>query len=239
MSANIYVTEPMTSGKVVLHTTVGPLDVELWSTQVPKACRNFIQLCMEGYYDNTIFHRIVKDYLVQGGDPTGTGFGGDSVYEGPFKDEFHSRLRFSHRGLVACASFDRDKNGSQFFITLDATPELDKKHTIFGKITGDTIYNLIRLNSFEADKDDRPLKPPQVFRAEILWNPFEDIVPREKPKEEVKEEPEPEIKPPLKKNLSLLSFGDEAEDDDENSNFVPMAIISKKAAQNSSAKKKT
>jgi peptidyl-prolyl cis-trans isomerase SDCCAG10 len=67
----MYVLEPSTSGKVVLHTTEGPLDIELWPKQAPKATRNFIQLCMEGYYDNTIFHRIAKEFLIQGGDPTG------------------------------------------------------------------------------------------------------------------------------------------------------------------------
>jgi len=185
----------MTTGKVVLHTTLGPLDVELWSTQVPKACRNFIQLCLEGYYDKTIFHRMVKDYLVQGGDPTGTGYGGESIYGAPFKDEYHSRLKFSHRGIVACASFERDLNGSQFFITMGVTPELDKKNTIFGKITGDTIFNLLRMNTLEVNKEDRPLKPPQILRTEVLWNPFEDIVPRQKQPEEVKEI-EPEKKPP-------------------------------------------
>lgn len=71
--------------KVLLVTTCGDIDIELWSKEAPKACRNFVQLCMEGYYDNTIFHRVVKDFIVQGGDPTGTGHGGESVYDRPFK----------------------------------------------------------------------------------------------------------------------------------------------------------
>lgn len=73
--SSIYITEPMTSGKVVLKTSVGDMDIELWSKETPKTCRNFVQLCMEGYYDNTIFHRVIKDFMVQGGDPTGTGEG--------------------------------------------------------------------------------------------------------------------------------------------------------------------
>lgn len=73
--SSIYILEPMTGGKVVLKTTVGDMDIELWPKEAPKACRNFVQLCMEGYYDNTIFHRVVKDFIVQGGDPTGTGEG--------------------------------------------------------------------------------------------------------------------------------------------------------------------
>jgi peptidyl-prolyl cis-trans isomerase SDCCAG10 len=217
----------MTAGKVVLHTTVGPLDIELWSKEIPKATRNFVQLCMEGYYDNTIFHRIVRDYLVQGGDPTGTGYEGESIYGEPFKDEFHSRLRFSHRGLIACASFGRNKNGSQFFITLGQTPELDKKNTIFGKVTGNTLYNLLSMNTYDIDDDERPLKPPQIIKTEILWNPFDDIVPRLLKSNNNQEEIPPVVekpKPVLNKNLSLLSFADEAEEEEETeSNFKPIS----------------
>jgi peptidyl-prolyl cis-trans isomerase SDCCAG10 len=169
---------------------------------------------MEGYYDNTIFHRIVKDFLIQGGDPTGTGTGGESIYGVPFNDEYLSRLRFSHRGLVACASFEDKKhqNGSQFFITLDATPALNNKHTIFGKITGDSMYNLLPLNQYEVDSEDRPLEPPKILRTEVLYNPFDDIVPRERKKEEEKVVVQREKG---KKNFKLLSFGGEAEEDEE------------------------
>jgi len=107
-----YVTEPPTSGKLVLNTSVGPLDIELWPKQAPKACRNFVQLCLEGYYDGTIFHRVVKDFMVQGGDPTGTGDGGESIYGRGFEDEFHSRLHFTHRGIVAMAN-DGTKNSNK------------------------------------------------------------------------------------------------------------------------------
>ena len=77
----VYANQPATKGKVVLHTTIGPFDVELWSKEAPLACRNFVQLCMEGYYDGCIFHRVIKDFMAQTGDPTGTGTGGASVYE--------------------------------------------------------------------------------------------------------------------------------------------------------------
>ena len=70
-----YITEPVTKGKVIVRTTLGDLDLELWSKETPKACRNFVQLCLEGYYNDTIFHRIVKGFILQGGDATGTGFG--------------------------------------------------------------------------------------------------------------------------------------------------------------------
>ncbi|VDP89749.1 unnamed protein product, partial [Echinostoma caproni] len=83
--SNIYVSEPATNGKVILKTTVGEIEIELWSKETPKACRNFVQLCMEGYYDDTAFHRLVRGFIVQGGDPTGTGEGGESIYGEPFK----------------------------------------------------------------------------------------------------------------------------------------------------------
>ncbi|PWA89666.1 cyclophilin-like peptidyl-prolyl cis-trans isomerase family protein [Artemisia annua] len=181
--SSIYVSEPPTKGKVILQTNYGPLDIELWPKEAPKAVRNFVQLCVDGYYDGTIFHRIIKSFMVQGGDPTGTGTGGQSIYGGTFGDEFHSRLRFNHRGLVACANSNApNTNGSQFFITLDRCDWLDKKHTIFGKVTGDSLYNLLNLGEIETDKDDRPLdSPPKILSVEVLWNPFDDVFPRAVP----------------------------------------------------------
>ncbi|KAK2521216.1 Cwc27 [Columba livia] len=191
--SNIYIQEPPTNGKVLLRTTAGDIDIELWSKEAPKACRNFIQLCMEEYYNNTIFHRVVPGFIVQGGDPTGTGSGGDSIYGAPFKDEFHSRLRFNRRGLVAMANAGPHDNGSQFFFTLGRADELNNKHTIFGKVTGDTIYNMLRLAEVEVDKEERPLSPHKIRSSEVLFNPFDDIVPRpnrklkkDKPEEETK-----------------------------------------------------
>lgn len=88
------------------------------------------------YYDHTIFHRIIAGFMVQGGDPTGTGNGGESIYGAPFIDEFHSRLKFNHRGLLAMANANKpDTNHSQFFFTLDACEFLERKHTIFGKVS--------------------------------------------------------------------------------------------------------
>ncbi|KAJ4951983.1 hypothetical protein NE237_028815 [Protea cynaroides] len=219
--SSIYVLEPPTKGKVVLQTTHGPVDIELWPKEAPKAVRNFVQLCMEGYYDNTIFHRIIKSFLVQGGDPTGTGEGGESIYGGVFADEFHSRLRFKHRGLVACANAGSPhSNGSQFFMTLDRCDWLDKKHTIFGKVTGDSIFNLLRLGDIETDKDDRPLDPPpKIVSVEVLWNPFDDIVTRQLPGKSLPDsttdnESKDQKKKAVKK-LNLLSFGEEAEEEEK------------------------
>ncbi|XP_062159362.1 peptidyl-prolyl cis-trans isomerase CYP57 [Alnus glutinosa] len=217
--STIYVLEPPTKGKVVLNTTHGPLDIELWPKEAPKAVRNFVQLCLEGYYQNTIFHRIIKGFLVQAGDPTGTGNGGESIYGGAFADEFHSRLRFKHRGLVACANAGSpNSNGSQFFISLDHCEWLDRKNTIFGKVTGDSIYNLTRLGEIEADKNDRPLDPPKIISVEVLWNPFDDIVPRATQKALIKsttDTDKKDTKTKAVKKLNLLSFGEEAEEEEK------------------------
>lgn len=216
--SSIYVLEPPTKGKVILNTTVGPLDIELWPKETPKAVRNFVQLCLEGYYNNTIFHRIIKTFMVQGGDSTGTGSGGESIYGAPFADEIHSRLRFKHRGLVACANAgEPNSNNSQFFFSLDRCDWLDRKHTIFGKVTGESIFNLLKLGDIETDKDDRPVdSPPKIISVEVLWNPFDDIIPRQASKKSELisiEELSKENKKKTVKKLNLLSFGDEAEEE--------------------------
>ena len=178
--SNIYLTEPPTCGKVLLETSFGDIDIELFSKEAPLACRNFVQLALEGYYDNCPVHRVIKKFMVQTGDPTGTGTGGSSIWGKPFKDECHPRVKFNHRGLVAMANEQRpNSNQSQFFITLDACEWLNKKHTIFGKITGVTMFNLLRLNDAEVDADDKPVDPIRINRCQVLMNPFEDIVPRD------------------------------------------------------------
>ncbi|NWR38848.1 CWC27 protein, partial [Tachuris rubrigastra] len=214
---------------VLLRTTAGEIDIELWSKEAPKACRNFIQLCMEEYYNNTIFHRVVPGFIVQGGDPTGTGSGGESVYGAPFKDEFHSRLRFNRRGLVAMANAGPHDNGSQFFFTLGRADELNNKHTIFGKVTGDTIYNMLRLAEVEVDKEERPLSPHKIRSSEVLFNPFDDIVPRPNRKLK-KDKPEEETKKSKvkgTKNFNLLSFGEEAEEEEEEVSRVSQSMKGK------------
>lgn len=122
--SSIYTLEPPTRGKVTIVTTLGDIDIELWSKECPLACRNFVQLCVDGAYDDTPFTRIVKDFMVQGGDVSAKGkddgTGGASAFGKPFRDEIHSRLQFRRRALVACAneSGKPNSNGSQFFITM-------------------------------------------------------------------------------------------------------------------------
>ena len=182
MSA-LYNLEPQPTAKVLLETTSGDILLELFAKQIPLASRNFLQLCLDGYYDNTIFHRLVPGFVVQGGDPTGTGEGGGSIYDGGvFEDEFHSRLKFNRRGLLGMANTGRkNDNGSQFFFTLAATPELEGKNTMFGRVVGDTIYNLMKIGEAELieDGNERPLYPTTVTGSEVLVNPFEDMVRRD------------------------------------------------------------
>uniref|UniRef100_U5EY38 Spliceosome-associated protein CWC27 homolog n=1 Tax=Corethrella appendiculata TaxID=1370023 RepID=U5EY38_9DIPT len=217
--SNIYIQEPPTSGKVVLKTSVGDIDIELFTKEAPLACRNFIQLCLENYYNNTVFHRLVRDFIVQGGDPNGDGSGGESIFGKPFKDEFHSRLRFVRRGLVAMANSGKNDNGSQFFFTLAATPELQNKHTIFGKVTGETVFNMTKLADGEVDEYEKPIYCHKIIKTNVLINPFTDIIPRQNYKqEEPKHKKEKHSKKEKGvKNFGLLSFGEEANEDEEES----------------------
>ena len=218
--SEVYHTEPATSGKVLLKTSYGDIDVELWSKEAPLACRNFVQLCMEGYYDKCPVHRVIKDFMVQTGDPTGTGTGGESVYGKEFKDEVHGRIKFNHRGQVAMANTGKpNSNGSQFFITFGECGWLHKKHTIFGKVTGNTVFNLMRLNDVEVDASDRPVEAIEIKGTEVIWNPFDNIVPRVVQSGVVAGVGSVEEKKRARKRArkatkddKLLSFGDEEEE---------------------------
>lgn len=228
--STVYNLEPNPTAKVLLQTTAGDLELELFAKQTPRTSRNFLQLCLDGYYDNTVFHRLVKDFIIQGGDPTGTGQGGESSYDGePFEDEFHSRLKFNRRGLLGMANTGRkDDNGSQFFFTLGNTPELTGKNTLFGRIAGDTIYNLMKMAETEIAEgsEDRPLYPTRITGTEIIINPFEDMVKRTRVAERTAPEPEKKKKPKRKAGKALLSFaGDEGED-------APAPPVAKKAKYN-------
>jgi cyclophilin family peptidyl-prolyl cis-trans isomerase len=116
-----------------LHTDKGDIVVHLYVDKVPRTVNNFVFLARQGFYDNTIFHRVISDFMVQGGDPTGTGMGGPGY---KFADEFHPILRHDHPGVLSMANAGPNTNGSQFFITHVPTPWLDNKHTVFGEVTG-------------------------------------------------------------------------------------------------------
>lgn len=115
-----------------IHTEKGDIVVQLYADKTPVTVNNFVFLARQGFYNNTIFHRVIKDFMAQGGDPTGTG-GGDPGYR--FKDEFHPKLRHNQPGVVSMANAGPGTNGSQFFITHLPTPWLDNKHSVFGQVT--------------------------------------------------------------------------------------------------------
>lgn len=224
MSA-VYNLEPQPTAQVLLSTMSGDILLELFAKQTPITSRNFLQLCLDGYYNNTKFHRLVPGFIVQGGDPTGTGEGGEAIYPGGlFEDEFHSRLKFNRRGLLGMANSGRkNDNGSQFFLTLGATPELEGKNTMFGRVVGDTIYNLMKMGEVElagGDGNDRPLYPTKVTGTTILVNPFEDMIRSEvKAKQAARNVGKAEEKAIKKKGKkaagkTLLSFGEEEGVDD-------------------------
>lgn len=165
--SSTYSTEPVTSGKVLLKTSVGDVDIELWSKEAPRACRNFVTLVLSGAYDNTLFDRILHGFIVQHeGNPAEPATGAP-----PLKDELHQRIRFNHRGQVAMVKDSRSK----FFITLGPAEHL--RCTIFGKVAGPTIFNVLRLGAVPTDDRDCPQYPVKLISAEVLSNPFDDIVP--------------------------------------------------------------
>jgi cyclophilin family peptidyl-prolyl cis-trans isomerase len=141
----------------VIKTNMGTIELELFSKETPKTVENFVGLANKGYYDGVIFHRVIDNFMIQGGDPTGTGRGGESYWGGKFKDEFVPSLKHSEPGILSMANAGPNTNGSQFFITLVATPWLDGKHTVFGKvINGMEVVQAI--GKVPKNQMDRPLK---------------------------------------------------------------------------------
>jgi len=151
-------------GGVVIETSMGPIVVELYWDEAPLACESFYRLAGKGYYDGTLFHRVIKDFMVQGGDPTGTGRGGNSIWGKKFKDEITPKLKHTGAGIVSMANSGVDSNGSQFFFTLAPCPWLDGKHTIFGRISRG-MKVLQRIGMIPTDKGDRPVQPLKIMRS--------------------------------------------------------------------------
>jgi cyclophilin family peptidyl-prolyl cis-trans isomerase len=152
--------------QAILHTSEGAIELELYPNEAPKTVENFVKLARDGFYEGVIFHRVIPDFMIQGGDPTGTGTGGPG-YE--FEDEFNEHRVV--RGALAMANAGPNTNGSQFFIvTAEATPWLDGKHTVFGKVTsGMDVVD--RICEAERDKNDRPASPVSIERVELPEGP--------------------------------------------------------------------
>ena len=147
---------------LTLHTNHGPVAVELFDEDAPKTVENFVKLSRDGFYDGITFHRIIPDFMIQGGDPSGDGTGGPG-YE--FEDEPNDRPVV--RGALAMANRGPDTNGSQFFIvTAEACPWLDGKHTVFGEVT-DGMDVVDRISAVDRDAGDRPKEPVVIERVEL------------------------------------------------------------------------
>ncbi len=154
------------SSIVVFETTLGNFEVTLKSDVAPKTCENFVALVQKHYYDGIIFHRVIQKFMIQGGDPTGTGMGGESVWGKPFADECKASVKFDKPGLLAMANRGPNTNGSQFFITTALTPHLNMRHTIFGEVSSG--YDVVqKIETSPTAAGDRPVKPIKIIKAYI------------------------------------------------------------------------
>jgi peptidyl-prolyl cis-trans isomerase B (cyclophilin B) len=146
-----------------MHTNHGAIELELFDEDAPKTVENFRKLADDGFYDGVIFHRVIKDFMIQGGDPTGTGTGGPGY---TFEDEFNDHK--VERGALAMANAGPNTNGSQFFIvTTDAAPWLDGKHTVFGRVTGgmDAVDSI---EGTDTDAADKPSSDALIERIDLV-----------------------------------------------------------------------
>lgn len=178
---------------VEMVTTEGPIEIKLFPKQTPKTVENFVTHAKNGYYDGLIFHRVIKDFMIQGGDPNGTGTGGESIWGKPFEDEFSNQL-YNLRGALSMANSGANTNGSQFFIVqnsdnvsdgllksdypdaiIDAyknggTPHLDGKHTVFGQVTkGMDVVD--KIANSEVGENDKPKTDIKIEKINILQEP--------------------------------------------------------------------
>ncbi|MCJ1473134.1 heme binding [Lambiella insularis] len=152
---------------VLLTTTHGNITIALYKDQTPKTCTNFATLAATHKYDNVPFHRIIPGFMIQGGDPTGTGTGGSSIYGGKFEDEFDASLLHTGKGVLSMANSGPNTNGSQFFICLTATPHLNGKHTVFGQVV-DGMDVVDAIGAVRTDQSDRPLQEVKILKAEAF-----------------------------------------------------------------------
>ena len=157
----------MAKTKIKFETTKGIIEFKLFPDIAPKACENFTTHVENGYYDGIIFHRVIPDFMVQCGDPTGTGRGGKSIWGKNFEDECTPDLRFDKVGILAMANAGPGTNGSQFFITTAKTPWLNMRHTIFGEVSAG--YDVVQaIESVATDGGDKPLETQKIIKATAL-----------------------------------------------------------------------
>jgi cyclophilin family peptidyl-prolyl cis-trans isomerase len=149
---------------VELQTTMGTMKIRLFDDKAPKTVQNFKDLVNKGFYDGTVFHRVIKNFMIQGGDPKGTGTGGPGY---TIKDEFGAGLTHSKKGILSMANAGPNSGGSQFFITLIATPWLDGKHAIFGELA-EGVDVLDKIGTTPTDASDRPMNEVRIVKAKIV-----------------------------------------------------------------------
>ena len=156
---------------IILQTTKGKIELELFPKIAPLAVENFTTHIKNGYYNHVAFHRIIKNFMIQGGDPTESGYGGESIWHKDFKDEFAPNVIFDRPGILAMANKGPNTNSSQFFITTAPAPWLNGGYTIFGKVvTKDSMKTLMKLNNVKTSGrsgGDRPLKRVEIIKAYI------------------------------------------------------------------------
>ncbi|KAL9122399.1 MAG: hypothetical protein Q9187_001050 [Circinaria calcarea] len=177
-------------GYARIQTTLGDLNIELQPEFAPRAVWNFVHLAKKGYYNGVVFHRNIRNFMIQGGDPTGTGKGGASIWGKNFQDEFDGPLTHDSKGVVSMANKGKNTNSSQFFITYRSAKHLDRKHTIFGKVVGGMDV-LNRLENVEVSEDKRPLEDVVMNDVVVFVDPFEEFQKQKRMKDEeamVKEE---------------------------------------------------
>ncbi len=155
---------------VLLQTSKGDIEIELYPNIAPKAVENFITHVKEGYFNHVPFHRVIRNFMIQTGDPTGTGRGGESIWHKPFKDEFKPGYTFDRPGIVAMANRGPNTNGSQFFITTAATPWLNGHYTIFGHVVKgmQTVHAIENVATTGRRGGDRPLERVEIKKAVVL-----------------------------------------------------------------------
>jgi peptidylprolyl isomerase len=151
---------------ISFETNQGTIDIELFNDIAPKTCENMLGLIKKGYYDGLIFHRVIKNFMIQGGDPTGTGRGGESLWGRSFEDEVTPKATFDRKGILAMANAGPNTNGSQFFITTIPTPWLNMNHTIFGEVIKG--YEVVeKIENCAKGPGDKPVQDQKIIKATI------------------------------------------------------------------------
>ncbi|KAI8942991.1 hypothetical protein NX059_001029 [Plenodomus lindquistii] len=170
-------------GYARVSTSLGDLNIELLPEYAPRAVWNFVKLAQSGYYKHTIFHRNIKGFMIQGGDPTGTGRGGQSIWGKPFNDEFEGPERHDKRGVLSMANKGKNTNTSQFFISYRAVPHLDRKHTIFARVVGGLDTTLKSMELAQVGEKDKPIDDIEIHDIVVFVDPFEEWQKERKDKE--------------------------------------------------------